>query len=207
MRPTLYYVHDPMCSWCYAFVPVWAQLRAALPELVEVRYLLGGLAPDSRVPMDESMRQRLQETWHRIENSVPGTHFNYDFWKVCTPYRSTYPGCRAVIAADTLGNGLGEKMNRAIQHAYYQQARNPSELAVLVEIAVEIGLDRDRFSRLINSEETRTELQRQLTLAAEIGADSYPSLILAVDDNRWPIAIDYNDPNFMLETVGLLLEM
>ena len=24
---TLYYVHDPMCSWCYAFKPTFNELK------------------------------------------------------------------------------------------------------------------------------------------------------------------------------------
>mgnify|MGYP000853319151 FL=1 len=44
---TLYYVHDPMCSWCWAFVPTWEQIQRELPNDIEVVYLLGGLAPDS----------------------------------------------------------------------------------------------------------------------------------------------------------------
>jgi putative protein-disulfide isomerase len=206
MQHTLYYIHDPMCSWCYAFAPVWAQLRAALPRSVSVEYLLGGLAPDNHTPMEAAMRERLQQTWQHIEHSVPGTRFNFDFWHRCTPYRSTYPSCRAVIAAAAQGGEYGELMLRAIQHAYYQQARNPSELETLIEIACEIGLERDTFSRAIASAETEQVLQQQINYAAELGADSYPSLILSVGGSRWPIAIDYNDANPMLEIITLLLD-
>jgi hypothetical protein len=34
----------------------------------------------------------------RIERSVPGTKFNFEFWSRCRPRRATYPACRAVIA-------------------------------------------------------------------------------------------------------------
>jgi len=50
----LYYIHDPMCSWCWAFRPVWGEVQRRLPETVSVTYLLGGLAPDSDAPMPES---------------------------------------------------------------------------------------------------------------------------------------------------------
>ena len=206
MSHTLYYIHDPMCSWCYAFGPVWAQLQAALPASVKVQRLLGGLAPDNQTPMDEAMRQRLEAAWQRIEKSVPGTTFNFDFWRQCTPYRSTYPSCRAVIAATMQNSEYDEAMTRAIQRAYYQQARNPSEVDTLIEIATETGLDKDVFSKRIASEETETELQRQITLASRIGADSYPALILSVNGSRWPVGIDYNDPAPMLDTIEFLLE-
>ncbi len=131
MSATLYYVHDPMCSWCYAFGPVLAQLQQQLPDSVKLERLLGGLAPDTDTPMEQPMRERLEATWQRIEKSVPGTTFNFDFWRNCTPYRTTYNSCRAVIAAMQQGAEYDAKMTSAIQRAYYQQARNPSLLETL----------------------------------------------------------------------------
>ncbi len=201
MSQTLYYVHDPMCSWCYAFGPVCARLQPSLPDSLQVVQLLGGLAPDNDSPMEAAMREAIEATWRRIETSVPGTHFNFDFWRECTPYRSTYASCRAVIAAGP----LDEPMTMAIQHAYYRQARNPSLRSTLIEIAAELGLDSSAFEAALDSEETQVELQRQIALARNIGADSFPSLVLEADGSRWPIAIDYNDPAPMLETIELLL--
>ena len=36
MSPTLTYVHDPMCSWCYAFRPVWEAVVSGLPDEVQL---------------------------------------------------------------------------------------------------------------------------------------------------------------------------
>ena len=40
-----------------------------------------------------------KSNWKRIQEVIPGTKFNYDFWTLCEPKRSTYPSCRAVICA------------------------------------------------------------------------------------------------------------
>ncbi len=76
----LYYVHDPMCSWCYAFKPVYQKLLQHLPEQLETVRLLGGLAPETDQPMPLSLQQQLKATWQRIEQKVPDIYFNYDFW-------------------------------------------------------------------------------------------------------------------------------
>jgi len=95
----LNYIHDPMCSWCWAFRPVWTELQKQLPESLQLRYLLGGLAPDSNIIMPADMQQMIQRHWQTIQKRVPATQFNFDFWTQCRPRRSTYPACRAVIAA------------------------------------------------------------------------------------------------------------
>ena len=46
----------------------------------------------------------------RIEGRIPGVRFNFDFWTHCTPKRSTYPACRAVIAARAQDPTLDEAM-------------------------------------------------------------------------------------------------
>jgi len=46
-----------------------------------VIYLLGGLAPDSDQPMAEEMREYIQNTWQKIQQRIPGTEFNLNFWK------------------------------------------------------------------------------------------------------------------------------
>lgn len=79
-KSTLFYIHDPMCSWCYAVKPVLQKLREKLPEELEFKSLLGGLAIDTDLPMPAEMRQQLHATWQRIEQKVPGIQFNYDFW-------------------------------------------------------------------------------------------------------------------------------
>ena len=145
MMPTihsrLFYIHDPMCSWCYAFSPSWAALQQDLPQDIQVVYLLGGLAPDTTEPMPLSMQKNIQQAWQRIEQTVPGIQFNWDFWSHNTPMRSTYPACRAVLAAGKQRAKAAFEMVRAIQMAYYQKAQNPSLPETLQECAREIGLD------------------------------------------------------------------
>lgn len=96
---TLYYAHDPMCSWCWAFRPVLQALRAELPVNINWVSLLGGLAPETTEPMPDQTKQFIQGQWQKIQQMVPNTEFNFDFWTACDPKRSTYPACRAVIAA------------------------------------------------------------------------------------------------------------
>ena len=88
-----------MCSWCWGFRPIWTEIKTNLPQEIEVKYLLGGLAPDSDEPMPKQMQSDISGYWRRIQQHIPGTKFNFDFWDKCEPRRSTYPSCRAVIAA------------------------------------------------------------------------------------------------------------
>ena len=201
----LFYIHDPMCSWCYAFNRSWAALRRDLPAQIEVVYVVGGLAPDTTEPMPLVVRTMVQQAWQRIEQTVPGVRFNWDFWSCTTPMRSTYPACRAVLAAKRQRTDCDAEMIGAIQTAYYQWAMNPSLTETLCACAHEIGLDVEQFRIHLASTHVEAALQRDLQLARESGVHSYPSLRLEHGQTLVPITIDYLDHRSMLDAINACL--
>ena len=191
--PILYYVHDPMCSWCWGFRPVWLDLQGKLKAKVMVRYVLGGLAPDSDLPMPADMQRTIRDTWKNIQREIPGTRFNYDFWTVCSPRRSTYPACRAIIACRMQQPEKDNEMLLAIQQAYYLNARNPSDLDVLTQLAKNIGLNPELFVEDVNSEICQNLLLNELQLARNMTVNSFPSLVLSYGGIDKVIPVNYND--------------
>lgn len=198
---TLYYIHDPMCSWCWGFARTWSQLRSSLPAEIEVIRLLGGLAPDTDAPMPAAMQQKLTDTWHRIQCSIPGTEFNFSFWERTDLRRTTYPACRAVIAARQQGTDYDSAMTRAIQRAYYLQARNPANEVTLMELADELGLNTAVFNRALHDPHTQAELLQEIARARAMNADSFPGLVLEHHGGYWHIPIEYNATQPMLELI------
>lgn len=198
----LIYVHDPMCSWCWAFRPVRMALLHALAGRLKVRELLGGLAADSDEAMSPEMRLYLQGTWQRIQKTVPGTQFNYAFWRQCQARRSTYPACRAVISAGRMQADAREHMTLAIQRAYYQQARNPSDITTLVELAGEIGLQPARFTELLHSDASERQLRWEIESARQLPIQGFPSLVLRHAGQVHALTLDYQDAESILQQIA-----
>ena len=191
-----------MCSWCYAFRPSLTQLLEALPKEIEVIRLLGGLARDSDVPMPDETRAYVIDNWQRIEKYVPDTKFNYDFWTKCKPRRSTWSACRAVIAARQQGSEFDVAMTHAIQNAYYLQARNPSDASTLIELAEELGLDKNKFSDDLKSPETDETLQQEIKQSRLLGLNNFPSLLFVDGVKLIRIKPDYFDSENMLQMIN-----
>lgn len=203
----MFYIHDPMCSWCWGFAGIAKQLFDSLPDKITIHRLLGGLAADNAQPMPEEMQKSIQENWLRIENTIPGLRFNFDFWTLCQPRRSTYVACRAVIAARLQGYEYDEIMTTRIQQAYYEEARNPSDINVLVELAADIGLDWRRFEGDLSASHVQQMLADEIQFSRDLHVDSFPSLVFKAADSVWPVAIDYLDVSPMLELINTFLEM
>jgi len=199
---TLFYSHDPMCSFCWAFRPVWAEIQSAMatrvPE-IEIKSIMGGLAADSDEPMPEEVRLKVRAAWQYIEQNIPGTRFNYDFWDTQQPRRSTYPACRAVIAAKLMQPESEQAMILAIQQAYYLHAQNPSNEDTLLACAESIGLDRQQFTQILRSRECAQAFDADQYLSRSLGISSFPSLVLARGERRFNIPVDYNDATPVLD--------
>ena len=206
MATFLYYIHDPMCSWCYAFASGLTALQKELPDYIRIKKIVGGLAPDTTNPMPVELQQKIQQTWRRIEQTVPNMQFNYDFWIINTPVRSTYPACRAILAARQQGADFEDKMIGAIQTAYYQKAKNPSLESTLLECALEIGLDVNRFADDLTSNEIEEELQNEIRIARRLGVISYPSLLLEHNGRLFPVTVDYLDHQTMIREIVSILD-
>ncbi len=202
MRKTiLYYIHDPMCSWCYGFSKTYDKFIEQLDSEIEVKRLLGGLAPDSDEPMSEATKSMVKGAWHKIEETIPDINFNFDYWKLNSPRRSTYPACRAVIAAREQGKQYDVIMTNAIQTAYYHKALNPSDDSTLVQLAVEIGLDVDLFTSDVNSSRTQEMLLSEIKQVRSLKVNSFPSIVVKTDQSIHSIPIDYLVGKTMVDAV------
>jgi putative protein-disulfide isomerase len=154
--------------------------------------------------MPQEKRIWLQQTWHKIAERIPGTEFNHDFWTRCAPRRSTYPACRAVIAARRQDPRLDEAMTYAIQRAYYLEARNPSDRDTLFELAREIGADSEAFARALAAHEAQVELEREIETVRSMDSWRFPSLVLDLGGSRRHIPVDYLHVEPMLNTIAML---
>ncbi|MFK7976677.1 MAG: DsbA family protein [Halioglobus sp.] len=199
---TLFHVHDPMCSWCWGFRRSWDELQQALPTTVNVVNVVGGLAPDNHEPMPLEQQKTIAGYWTDVRERT-GAEFNFDFWTNCSPRRSTYPACRAVLAASE--QNAEQAMIDGIQRAYYLRAMNPSDNSTLITLATELGLDTQRFADDLTSTETENKLERNFLLRRNLGVRSFPSLMLGQGDTLSNVEIDYATHVPMLQAILCLL--
>ena len=111
-----------------------------------------------------------------------------------TPYRSTYPACRAVISAENLKADSAEQMVKAIQSAYYLEAKNPSLQETLIACASSIDLDENQFSEVVQSEATEQRFQQHLSLTHQLQVRGFPALFYINDRKQaYPLALGFRE--------------
>ena len=190
-----------MCSWCWAFKPTWQKILTSLPQNLTIEYLLGGLAPDNDNPMPPKTRKLVINNWRRVQDKVPATEFNYEFWRLNTPKRSTYIACRAVISARIHNPKFERVMIDEIQYAYYLKAQNPSEKIILFNLAEDIGLNVQAFKQDLNSTRVNNSLIKEIEFSRMMPINGFPSLVLSKNDTLTQIRINYINANFTINQI------
>jgi putative protein-disulfide isomerase len=64
----------------------------------------------------------------------------------------------------------------AIQHAYYLEARNPSDENVLADVAQQLQIPRAEFLAELSAPETQRKLEEDFALRRRLDANSFPSI-------------------------------
>ena len=93
--PTLIYIGDPMCSWCYGFAPELSKTINELEDKVNVKLVMGGLRPYNNENID-GMKDFLKEHWEHVYEAS-NQSFNYGILDDPDFIYDTEPPSRAVL--------------------------------------------------------------------------------------------------------------
>ena len=67
--PHLIYFSDPMCSWCYGFSPVIADIRRTFGRALPIRLVMGGLRPGTETPMTDAAKAEVRTHWAHVQEA------------------------------------------------------------------------------------------------------------------------------------------
>jgi putative protein-disulfide isomerase len=170
----LLYIADPLCSWCYGFAPQLGQLVQRHPD-ARLDLVMGGLRPFNREPMSAPFKAMLREHWEHVAQAS-GLPFDPAVLEREGFAYDTEPACRAVVVARGLDASRAPEFMKAIQAAFYRDARDVTRSDVLGDIAAESGYDTGQFVPLLESDDARARTREDFATAQSLGVDGFPTL-------------------------------
>ena len=209
-QATLHYVYDPYCGWCYGMAPLLS-VADEREDLKVVAHSGGMLAGDQAQTMSTEWRNFVRPHEERITALSgqtfgtayqEGTQFNYDV------KLDSAPPTAAMLAAESLA-GVGLRMLKRLQTAYYVEGRHISEREALIGIAVELGLDAGAFSKayddaLLHIAEHFADTQ---VFLEALGGRGYPTLAIERDGkvSRLHLGRYFGKPELFRQALAQLL--
>ncbi|CAB3929405.1 hypothetical protein LMG6000_00457 [Achromobacter insolitus] len=179
---TLHYLYDPFCGWCYAAAPMLSAAQTV--DGIEIEpHGFGMLSGDNARWMAADWRDFVRPHEQRI-TALSGQTFGEPYVEGVQQSEDvrldSSPPIVAMLAAQSLGNE-GLNLVKRLQVAYYQEGRPIAEFPVLLEMAKEIGLDGDEFTRAfkaISEEKVTSHLDATRQMLQAMQSQGVPGFAL-----------------------------
>ena len=134
------------------------------------------LAQRKGITNEASVRMHAQVTQMAADS---GLTYNLDIYKVS----NSLDAHRLIQFSKT--KGLGDNTEEALFKAYFTEGKDISDLTVLLQIGIEIGLDETALDKVLQSTLFSSEVKADQTKANEIGVTGVPFFVF---DNKYAIS-------------------
>ncbi|EPE97388.1 DsbA family protein [Rhizobium grahamii] len=204
-------VADPMCSWCYGFGKEMTALQERHPEM-SLEIVVGGLRAGATDVLDDAGKRFRLEHWARVEQAS-GLPFNRDGLMARQGFvYDTEPVCRAVVAARILKPEADLlTVFRAIQQAFYVDALDTTDGAVLAQVGAEAlsaaghPTTQDEFLAVWQAKSTIDAAASDFVRARSMGVSSFPTLFLSDQGKLRRVGNGYAHVETLEQEIGALL--
>ncbi len=187
---------DVVCPWCSIgkarFEKALDQLPAAVRDNITYvwkPYQLDPTAPTTPSPVIEGYArkfggmERAREIIETVTNTAAadGITFNMDI----AQRANTLDAHRLLwMALKDHDAGTQDALNSKLFDAYFREGRNIADEPTLVDIATEVGMDRDRVTTDLAKGRGRAEVQEELNEATQMGISAVPTFVI---NGEWSI--------------------
>jgi len=178
----LVYGFDPLCGWCYGFVPVMQAVRERFPH-VPVELRMGGLVTGARVEPIARSRAYLERGMAEVERRASvrfGRAFVEGLLAEGTYVSNSEIPCRAIWAMLETAPQLAHAFGARVITGFYGEGLAPDDTEHLAEWAADVGADVDAWRAAFGSGDAPAGTQRMFAQAQAEGFTMYPTL--AADD-------------------------
>jgi predicted DsbA family dithiol-disulfide isomerase len=193
------YYTDPLCSWSWAFEPVWRRFYFEYGDRLDLRYRMVGMIPDwmhYQDPINDVSRPvQMIPLWIQVRH-ISGMPLDERLW-IEDPPESSYPACVAVKAAELQSREAAQSYLRRLREAAMCERRNIARRDVLIDVACGFTeerpglIDVERFEGDLEGSEAREAFVEDIKQARYFGIGRFPALTLRRPGGMGVVLIGY----------------
>lgn len=189
-KPTLWYIADPMCSWCWGFAPVIEKIREEYSALFSMKLMPGGLRPGTDTPLSSDKRAQILHHWHTVHTTT-GQPFTFENALQSNFIYDTEPACRSITSVAIIAPALVFPFFATIQHAFYVEQADVTQPDVLKKLAIDLNIPGAQFSRIFQSDEAKQRTLESFQHAARWGISGFPALVAENKPDHYLITMGF----------------
>jgi predicted DsbA family dithiol-disulfide isomerase len=176
---------DPICTWCWGSEPVVRKVRELYGDQVRMVYRMGGLVESVKNfndPVNKinamNFYSKMGEYWlaSSDRHKMPVDPSFFQEYK--TDFRSSWPACLAVKAAQMQDEELAARYLRRLREAGLAECRPIHRRKTQMELAEEVGLSGPQLKADIDSGAAGHAFESDMQEYHTQGGEAFPFYIL-----------------------------
>lgn len=189
-KDTIYYVYDPLCSWCYGFSPVIKKIKNTYEEQFDFQVISGGMQSGERKQPVSAIRDYLKGAYKNVTERT-GVEFGEQFMEVLEEGNRMLDSVPPSIALSIVKDlKPAETLNFAatIQEAIYYDGFNWNLVDEYFPYLKQYDIAPEVFKQKFEDPLYKEKTLEDFKLAANFGVTGFPSVILKKEDKYYLIA-------------------
>ena len=192
----LLYAWDPLCGWCYGFIPVLRGVAERRPDLpIDLR--MGGLVTGERVGPYRAQADYIRKASQRmreVTGRAPSQAF-LDGPLASDTISSSARPCAVAMRVREAAPERAVAYAHALQEAHFEEGLDLNEAETHEHAMERAGVDTD--PTVPSLEEAEALVADEFAAVRGLGVTSYPTVLRAADGRLQALALSYDVETFM----------
>lgn len=204
MKPTIFYIYDALCGWCYGFSPVITEFYARHKDDYNFQVLSGGMVTGSRVGPVSQVAGYIIEAHKQVEE-LTGVEFGEAFLEEVLPTNEIFTSVPAAMAMALVRDqkpDLQIPYAARIQKAIYYEGMPPADWTTYGECAADFGFNAQEFAEKMQHPKLQELVAEEFKVVQHWGVQGFPAVVLQDSQKAYALARGYTK----LEDLEAVLE-
>jgi len=197
MVKQIIYGYDPLCGWCYGFIPALQALKRHRPD-IEVQLKMGGLVTGERIRPYKEMAEYIKGASTRMA-AVTGQHLGQAFFERILLrddiLSSSYVPCAAILQMRQTHPTRVLDFAYGIQTAHFRDGEDLNTLVTYESITKSLGIAID--FELPTVRELPTTLAAEFHNTRSLGINSFPTILVEIAGKWQALPTLYEPKEFL----------
>lgn len=193
-KPTLIYVMDPLCGWCYGFSPVMQRVYDTYKEKAHFEVITGGMITGNEIGPISAIAPFLKKATAQVTQHT-GAEFSPKFLDTILTegtqiLTSVEPSIAVQLCKIKKPDSIFSFLT-ALHKEIYINGLKTANINDYSRLFREMGFDESRFMNDVKKDKYLTMAQQDFRKAESLGIESYPVLLMRSNGSIKVIARGY----------------
>ena len=193
-KPSLLYVYDALCGWCYGFSSTITHFYQAHKEQLNFEVVSGGMVVGEREGPIGQVAGYISQAYKDVEVRTGvtfGQGFLQGILKPGTAMFTSVPPAISMSVFKTMQPSQQLPFATALQKAIYFDGIAPNDVEAYGPVAAQFGLDAADFTALMQEPSFAQKARQDFAFAQQLQVNGFPTVFLVVGKQAYMLARGY----------------